>query len=84
MKIDGTEKDINVDTGSTYTITPTDNEVKRDNIFLPITKNYEGVMKYEAKIVENITVKAENRGGKNRSTKIITKQEGITLLLGMD
>ena len=83
LKIDGTEEDFIVYTGSLVTIIPPDKEEIKNTKISPIRK-HQDVNKNEVKFAGKITVEAESRRNRKNLTILITEREDIKPLLGMD
>ena len=84
IKIDGTEKEFIIDTGSPVKMIPPEKEILKDPKILPITRKYQDVNKNEVKLTGKITVESKSRGIRNYLPMLVTKREDIKPLLGME
>ena len=84
IRIDGTEKEFIVDTGSPVTTIPPDKGIIKGRKIIPVTKKYQDVNWYEVLITGKNTVEGESKGIRKNMSKLITEREDFKPLFGMD
>ena len=75
IKIDGTEKEFIVDTGSPVTKIPPDKEFIKVKKILPVARKYHDVNKNEVKFTGKITLEAETEEIRKNLSMLITEGE---------
>ena len=84
MKINGTEKEFVIDTGSPISIMPADNTIMKESEIQKVRHRYQDVNKNEVKFRGKIPVDIEYENNKQKMQLLITQRNDITPLLGMD
>ena len=84
VKINGTEKEFIIDTGSPLSIMPADNTIMKDTENQKVKHRYQDVNKNEVKFRGKIPVDNEYENNKQEMQILITERNDITPLLGMD
>ena len=73
MKINGTEKDFIIDTGSPILIMPADNKIMKESEIQKVRHRYQDVNKNEVKFRGKIPVDIEYENNKQKITNYRTK-----------
>ena len=84
VKINGTEKEFVIDTGSPMSIMPADNTIIKESKIQKVRHRYQDVNKNEVKFRGKIPVDIEYENNKQKMQLLITERNDITPLLGMD
>ena len=84
VKINGTEKEFIIDTGSPISIMPVNKQIMKETAIQKIKHRYQDVNKNEVKFRGKIPVDIEYENNKQKMEILITEREDITPLLGMD
>ena len=84
VKINGTEMEFVIDTGSPIIIMPADNTIMKGSEFRKVRHRYQDVNKNEVKIRGKIPVDIEHENNKQKMQLLIIERNDITQLLGMD
>ena len=84
VKINGTEKEFVIDTGSPISIMPADNTILKESEIQKVRHRYQDVNKNEVKFRGKIPVEIEYENNKQKMQFLITERNDITPLLGMD
>ena len=84
VKINGTEKEFLIDTGSPISILPADKTKMKDTEIQKVRHRYQDVNKNEVKFRGKIPVDIEYENNKQKMQLLITERNNITPLLGMD
>ena len=84
LKINGTEKEFIIDTGSPISIMPADKTIMKDTEIQKVRHRYQDVNKNEVKFRGKIPVDIEYENNKQKMHLLITERNDITPLLGMD
>ena len=84
VKINGTEKEFVIDTGSPISIMSADNTKMKESEIQKVRHRYQDVNKNEVKFRGNIPVDIEYENNKQKMQLLITERNDITPLLGMD
>ena len=84
VKINGTEKEFVIDTGSPISIMPADHIIMKESEIQKVRHRYKDVNKNEVKFRGKIPVDIEYENNKQKMQLLITERNDITPLLGMD
>ena len=84
VKINGTEKEFIIDTGSPISIMPVDNKIMKESEIQKVRNRNQDVNKNEVKFRGKIPVDVEYENNKQKMQLLITERNDITPLLGMD
>ena len=84
VKINGTEKEFVIDTGSPISIMSADNPKMKESEIQKVRHRYQDVNKNEVKFRGNIPVDIEYENNKQKMQLLIPERNDITPLLGMD
>ena len=84
VKINGTEKEFNIDTGSPISIMPVDDNMNKKTELHNVIRRYQDVNNNEVKFRRHIPVDVEYEDNKQKMQILITERNDITTLLGMD
>ena len=84
VKINGTEKEFIIDSGSPISIMPADKTIVKDTEIQKVRHRYQDVNKNEVKFRGKIPVDIEYENNKQKMKLLITERNDITPLLGID
>ena len=84
VKINGTEKEFIIDTGSPISIMPADKTIVKDTEIRKVRHRYHDVNKNEVKFRGKIPVDIEYENNRQKMQLLISERNDITPLLGMD
>ena len=84
VQINGTKKELIIDTGSPVSIMPPDKRIMENTEIQKITNKYQDVNKNEVKFRGKVSVNIEYENNKQKMEILITESTDITPLLGMD
>ena len=84
VKINGSEKEFRLDTGSPISIMPADKTIMKDTEIRKVRHRYQDVNKNEVKFRGKIPVDIEHENYKQKMRLLIIERNDITPLLGMD
>ena len=84
MKINETEKEFIIDTGSPISIMPADNKIMKKSGVQKVRHRYRDVNKNEVIFRGKIPVDIDYENNKEKMQLLITKRTDILPLLGMD
>ena len=84
IKINRTPKEFIIDTGSSVTIMPLDQQIMKTTEIQKITNRYQDVNKNEVKFRGKIPVDMEYENNKQKMEILFAERRDITPLLGMD
>ena len=84
VKINGTEKELIIGTGSPLSIMPADNKIMEESEIQKVRLRYQDLNKNEVRFRGKISVDIEYENNKQKMQLLSTERNDITPLLGMD